>query len=293
MPNFLKKILWATDFSDEAQEALVYASHFSKAFKARLLALHVIPDFPPNLYNTSAVIKGELVRRLEAVKKEAREKLERIRESKGIDFKPVISKGTASKEIIKVAEKEKADLIVIGKRGLSAIEKMFIGSVTNHVLRNSKVPVLVTKKRPHMPQFKKVLVPTDFSPQEEVERDYAWNLAKGLGSLEITIFHVLELHDYDFSPKAVEEMLEAALKRLKKRRVREKEEIKISEVVYRAINASLGIVDYAETNKYDLIVISTCVQSKLERFLLGSTTEKVISLSSIPVFAIPPSRCAG
>ena len=78
-------------------------------------------------------------------------------------------------------------------------------------------------------------------------------------------------------------------KKLKKRRTKEREDIKVSEDVYRAVNAAVGIVDYAETHKYDMIVISTCVQSKLERFFLGSTTEKVISYSHIPVFAIPPS----
>jgi nucleotide-binding universal stress UspA family protein len=102
---------------------------------------------------------------------------------------------------------------------------------------------------------------------------------------------VLELHDCEFTPKVLDEMFKAVLKRLKQREKREKEEIKVKEEVYRAINASIGIVDYAETHKFDLIVISTCVQSKLERFFLGSTTEKVISYSHVPIFALPPSWC--
>jgi nucleotide-binding universal stress UspA family protein len=65
----------------------------------------------------------------------------------------------------------------------------------------------------------------------------------------------------------------------------------VTEEVHRAINASVGIVEYAETHKFDMIVISTCVHSKLERFFLGSTTEKVISYTDIPIFAIPPTYC--
>ena len=86
-------------------------------------------------------------------------------------------------------------------------------------------------------------------------------------------------------------MFNSVLKRLKRRKTTEKEDIRVTEDVYRAINASLGVVDYAETQKFDMIVISTCVHSKLERFFLGSTTEKVISYSSIPIFAIPPAHC--
>ena len=290
MAGFLKKILWATDFSDEGQEALLYADAFAKAFKASIVALHVIPDFSAALYDAAYVIKGELVKKVAAVKKDAEEKLKALQKAKGISFKSIVKEGTAAKVIIEVAEKEGVDLIVIGRRGMSAIEKLFIGSVANQVLRNSPVPILVTKKKTGVPRFKKIIVPTDFSEREEVERDFAWEIAKGFGA-ELTLLHVLELHDYEFSPRVLDDMMDSLLKRLKQRKKREKTEIKIREEVYRAINAAIGIVDYAETHNYDLIVISTCVQSKLERFFLGSTTEKVISYTHIPIFAIPPTYC--
>ncbi len=291
MSNFLKKILWATDFSDEAQEALFYTAAFAKTFNAKIVALHCVPDFSPALYDTASVIRGELARRVDDMKKEADKRLQTIKNHQGIPFKIIVKEGNASKKIIETAEEEKVDLIVIGRRGMSAIEKLFIGSVANHVLRNSPVPILVTKKKTGKPQFKKILVPTDFSDQEEVERDFAWKLAKGFGS-DLTLLHILELHDFEFSPQVLDELFTSLLKRLKKRKTREKAEIKVEEDVYRAINSSIGIVDYAETHKFDLIVISTCVHSKIERFFLGSTTEKVISYTHVPIFAIPPAQCA-
>ncbi len=290
MGVFLKKILWVTDFSDEAQEAFVYAKLFAKTFNAKLIALHVVPDFSPTLYSMTAVIKSELTKRLTEMKKEAERKLTRLQKKQRFEFKSIVLEGNASKKIIETSEKQKVDLIIMGKRGTSAIEKLFIGSVANQVLRNATVPILLTKKRTGKPVFKKILVPTDFSKQEEVERDFAWKLAKGLDS-DITLLHVLELHDYEFSPKALDDMFNSVLKRLKKRKASEKEDIRVTEDVYRAINASLGVVDYADTGKFDMIVISTCVHSKLERFFLGSTTEKVISYSNIPIFAIPPAHC--
>ncbi len=290
MGVFLKKILWVTDFSDEAQEAFIYAKHFANMFKAKLIALHVVPDFSPTLYSMTAVIKSELTKRLTSMKKDAERKLTTLQKKQRFEFKSIVLEGNASKRIIETAEKQKVDMIIMGKRGTSAIEKLFIGSVANQVLRNATVPILLTKKRTGKPAFKKILVPTDFSKQEEVERDFAWKLAKGLDS-DITLLHVLELHDYEFSPRVLDEMLNSVLKRLKRRKTSEKEDIRVTEDVYRAINASLGVVDYADTQKFDMIVISTCVHSKLERFFLGSTTEKVISYSSIPIFAIPPAHC--
>ena len=291
MAKFIKKILWSTDFSDEAQEALLYADEFAKAYDAKIVALHVIPDISPALYDAALVVKGELAKRVAYVKEEALKKFDAIKKAKNLSFDALIKEGSAAKKIIETAEEEKADLIVLGRKGLSAIEKLFIGSVANQVLRNSPIPLLLTKKKRGKPRFKKILVPTDFSEQEEIERDFAWKLAKGFDA-ELTLLHVLELHDYEFTPQTLDEMFDAVMERLKRREKKEREDIPVSEDVYRAINAAVGIVDYADTHRFDMIVISTCVQSKLERFFLGSTTEKVISYSHMPVFAIPPSACA-
>ena len=291
MPRFIDKILWSTDFSDEAQEALLFADAFAKTFDAKIIALHVVPDISPALYDAAQVVKGELAKRVAYVKEEAQKKFDSLKKVKDLEFKALVKEGNAAKKIIETAEEENVDLIVLGRRGLSAIEKLFIGSVANQVLRNSPVPLLLTKKKTGKPRFKKILVPTDFSEQEEIERDFAWKLAKGFDS-SLTLLHVLELHDYEFTPRALDEMFDAVEKRFKQREKKEKEDIPVTEDVYRAINAAVGIVDYADTHKFDMIVISTCVQSKIERFFLGSTTEKVISYTHVPVFAIPPSSCA-
>ncbi len=290
MTDIVNKILWATDFSDESEEAFMYAGIFAKTFDAEVIGLHVLPGFSPEHYQSAIVVIDELKKRMDHMKNVAAGKFESFQKEKDVTFKYLIKDGNAAKVIVETAEEEKADLIVIGRKGLSAIERLFIGNVANQVLRHSHIPILVTKKKSGKPRFKKILVPTDFSEQEEVERDYAWKLAKEFDA-DITLLHILELHDYAFPPRVLDEMMDAVLKKLKQRKRREKEDIKITEDVTRAIHAPVGIVDYADTHKIDLIVISTCAQSKLERFFLGSTTEKVISYSHMPIFAIPPSSC--
>ncbi len=290
MTDFMKKILWATDFSDEANEAFSYADIFAKAFGAEIIGLHVFPGFSPEHYQSAIVVIDELKKRMDHMRNVAEERFRSFQKARHLTFEYHIKDGNAAKVIVETAEDLGVDLVVIGRKGLSAIERLFIGNVANQVLRHSPIPILITKKKSGKPKFKKILVPTDFSEQEEVERDYAWKLAKGFDA-DITLLHILELHDYEFSPRALEEMLDSVLKKLKQRKRREKEDFKIIEDVTRAIDAPVGIVDYVDTHKIDLIVISTCAQSKLERFFLGSTTEKVISYSPVPIFAIPPSYC--
>jgi nucleotide-binding universal stress UspA family protein len=287
MADFLKHILWATDYSEESQEALLYAGLFAKTFGARLSALHVVPDFSPVLYESLPAIEAELTGRIEEAEEAAKARIRDISKARGIVFDDVlVRKGSAAKAICEAADKENADLIVIGQTGISGAGPSVIGSVTNQVLRSSAVPVLVTKKRKGGPAIKKILVPTDFSAREEIERDYAWKLAKGFkGSLGF--LYVMELFGHDF--RLTDELFKAVLEKLKARKAKEHADIVIAEDVYKAVQAADGIVDYADAHRYDMIAMSTHV-GKVARFFLGSTTEKVIARSPVPVFAIPPER---
>ncbi|MGA2360832.1 MAG: universal stress protein [Candidatus Aminicenantales bacterium] len=287
MADFLKHILWATDYSEESQEALLYAGLFAKTFGARLSALHVVPDFSPVLYESLPAIEAELTGRIEEAEQAAKVRIRDISKARSIVFDDVlVRKGSAAKAICEAADKENADLIVIGQTGVSGAGPSAIGSVTNQVLRNSAVPVLVTKKRKGGPAIKKILVPTDFSAREEIERDYAWKLAKGFkGSLGF--LYVMELFGHDF--RLTDELFKAVLEKLKARKAKEHADIVIAEDVYKAVQAADGIVDYAAAHRYDMIAMSTHV-GKVARFFLGSTTEKVIARSAVSVFAIPPER---
>ncbi len=284
--SFIKHILWATDYSDESRDALLHAGLFAATFGARLSALHVVPDFSPVLYESLPAAEAELTGRIERARAAAEAKIVDISRAQGIKFDSVlVRKGSPANAICEAAATEKADLIVIGRTGLSGSGRSAIGSVTNRVLHGSAVPVLVTKKRAGGPSIRKILVPTDFSSREEVERDHAWRLAKAFKA-SLGFLYVMELFGHDF--RLTDELFKAVLAKLKSRRAKEHEDIEMTEDVTKAIYASDGIIEYADTHKYDLIVMSTHV-GKVARVLLGSTTEKVIARSSLPVFAIPSS----
>jgi nucleotide-binding universal stress UspA family protein len=288
MPGFIKNILWPTDFSPEGEEALRYAGLFAKAFSARITALHVVPDLLPAFYADHPAVEAELSRRMKEVNEEARSKLQAVEKQRKFAFKKIIvAEGSAAKKIVETAEKEKADLIVMGKRGQSMLERVLIGSVANHVVRHSAVPVLLTKKGKAPVGIKKILVPTDFTKEEDAEREFAWDLAKGFGA-SLTFLYVLELFGHEF--RMVDHMFKAALAKFKKRAQRAKKGIAVSKDVIRAATAAAGIDEYSRKRRFDLIVMATCARG-LGRFLLGSTTDKVISLTDLPVYVLPPHYC--
>ena len=287
MKYAVKNILWATDFSREAADALAYAELFAKKCQARISAVHVVPEMGPALIEARPAYMEEVYVQVEANKERAGKKLTELASKRGISFaKVIIEAGSPVKKIIEIAGREKADLIVMGKRGQSALEKILVGSVANGVLRHAPAPVLFAGKKRLRPAIRKILVPTDFSKRENIERDVAWELASTFGA-DLTLLHVMALYNYRVGPETAEAMLRDLLALLKKREVRERKNFKVSEEVIRDFNAAAGIVNYAQTKKFDLIAISTYTHTALGRFFLGSNTERVISLSDVPVFAIP------
>jgi nucleotide-binding universal stress UspA family protein len=289
MKRFLKNILWPTDFSHEALDALLYADIFAREFGAGITALHVAPDLSLALYDeASPSVQEELIRQMDVSRKDARASIQELAQKKSISLKKiVVAEGSPSKKIIETAEKEKTDLIVMGKRGLSLLEKILVGSVANHVLRHSPVPVLLTKKRRKKLEVKKILVPTDFSKEEDIERDFAWKVAQRFGA-SLTFLYVLELYGYDF--RMVDHMFDAVLDKFKARVKKDGWGVPVFADVVRATTAAQGIESYVRKHHYDLVVMATCA-GPLGRFLLGSTTEKVVSAVDVPVFAIPPKVC--
>jgi len=230
MTHPIKNVLWATDFSEESKEALAYASFMAKAFKAKLVALHVVPDFAPALYEAWPEAQAELASKIEGSKASAKAKLERMCEKQGVCAnKIIVAEGAAAKVILKTAKKESAGLIVVGRKGVSGHEQNLIGSVTHRILRGARVPVLVTKGTDaKIGDLGKILVPTDFSSEEDVERDQAWKLAKVLGS-SLTFLYVMELFGHDF--RLTDEMFDSVLKKLQARKKREHKAVEINEAV--------------------------------------------------------------
>ncbi len=146
--RIVKKILVATDGSDTSKRAVDYAIDMASRYNAKLVILHVLNLLIPRVrkhLSSSALDKvHEEDRRmarivLEDAQKKAEEKHVEATAELVEDHMPVYG------EIIMCAERESADLIVVGTRGKSGFTKLLLGSVASGVVTYSPVPVLVVK----------------------------------------------------------------------------------------------------------------------------------------------------
>jgi len=148
-----KKVLFCTDFSENADYAFEFAYGIAKRDEGLLYILHVIPENPhhafaedivstENLENIQKTIEEDIVNNF---------KERYIKKIEGeIEFETISKSGREDNEILKLAKEEHVDLIVMGTHGKTGIEHVFFGSVAEKVLKRSPIPVFVipSKKRP-------------------------------------------------------------------------------------------------------------------------------------------------
>ena len=141
MENKIKRILVPMDGSKASLRALDEAIEVARACHATILGVYSIPFLPAEFMPT--VVPYKIYQ-----KKEAGKLLEnaKYRAAKhGILFSYAIVYGSPIEQILGIAKKKKADLIVIGARGKGRVAELFLGSVSNAVLHKSSIPVLLVK----------------------------------------------------------------------------------------------------------------------------------------------------
>ena len=143
----IKKIVCPTDFSDPSYEGLKVAREFAEHFSAELILANVI--FPGPIVPGVAEPGFHIPAALEAMQETAEKKLQDLSRKKmpeNIPVRTLVIIGKPAYEIVDLADKEKADIIVIATHGESGWQKFLFGSVTEKVIRMASCPVLTVQQ---------------------------------------------------------------------------------------------------------------------------------------------------
>ncbi len=147
VPVKVKRILAATDFSPCAEAAVRWAMALGKAFGAEVALLNVMDLRSPAI----ADLPGEMATiampdLLEQVRRESVVETKKLA-ARFPGAKTLLREGIPRAMILQVAEEIGADLIVMGTHGRTGLAHVFFGSVAEHVVQRSNVPVLTVRQR--------------------------------------------------------------------------------------------------------------------------------------------------
>lgn len=155
----IKRILYATDMSENSRQAFGYAASLAIQYEARMLVLHVIEPINPNTYMQISGAMGEaewvnlqldfensMVDSLGTKLRDFCREMQTSIEDLNIDDANIlIRKGMSVDEILLAASELKADLIVMGTHGYGMMKDALMGGTARRIVRRSDIPVLVVR----------------------------------------------------------------------------------------------------------------------------------------------------
>jgi nucleotide-binding universal stress UspA family protein len=138
----IEKIVFPTDFSHASDAAMAFASSLARDTGAKMLIVHV--EEPPTAYGGGNLYYGVPEPEREALI----EMLERLKPTTDdVPYEHRLLSGDPARQVIELAEQEKAGLIVMGTHGRTGVLRLLMGSVAEEIVRRSSCPV-VTYKAP-------------------------------------------------------------------------------------------------------------------------------------------------
>jgi nucleotide-binding universal stress UspA family protein len=298
MRKQFKNILCATDFSDFSNHTVSYGVALAKEFEAKLFICHVI-DL------SSVAIYGEFqldpVGQQNRIMEDANAQLEDLTGNQPVAWEPLITVGKPADEIARAVEEKEIDLVITATRGRSGLKRIILGSVTERLMRTLACPLLVMSSPEHDPvgtadrefKLKKILVGCDFSPDSDQAFNHGLSLAQEFQS-ELHLAHVIE-------PPAQPDLLkgETSVTFEIREDYRDLLTNKLKDMVpeeagnWCTPQTSLlegqpyeELVNYAESNDIDMIVLGVRGHGLVKTLFLGSTTDRVIRRSPCPVLSV-------
>ncbi|HHW20097.1 MAG TPA: universal stress protein [Thermodesulfovibrio thiophilus] len=278
------KILICIDGSQESLHAFEEAIKFAQDKKLDVFVLSVAPPYSGDL---GLIGIGLSLQELNKAYQQALDVAKNIAERYKIYVQPLYEEGEPYEKIVDISEELSVDLIVMGKKGLSAVEQILIGSVTERVIGYSKVDVLVVPKFSSI-KWNSIVVATDGSKDSKIACERALQVAKQYSCQKVSIVSIPEVASEVFAIKP--EIFDTHLNKIKQHLTYWEEKFS-KESIQTKIFIQEGkpykqILEIASNTQSDIIITGSHGRTGLRRLLMGSTCQRVIGLSKIPTLVI-------
>jgi nucleotide-binding universal stress UspA family protein len=300
MKIHFQRILCATDLSDFSNSAVIQAVGMAKEFGARLTICHVI-DLPLVTMHGAAFVYQE--EQIDEMRESALDQIRNLVKGGELEWEAIVETGPVSSTLCRLATEKQADLAIVSTHGRTGIRRLFLGSVTERLLRTIGCPLLVVTPPDKAGRvesqfkgfgFKQILVGCDFSADSDRAVQFGLSLAQEFEAV-IHLVHVVETFVYRDAMLPEAEMADAYTETSAS--LRKRLEALVPEEAHNWCQVEFACEDgkpfqalksYAENHAVDLIVLGVRGHSLVETLLLGSTTDRVIRNVACPVLSVCP-----
>ncbi|HLY98342.1 MAG TPA: universal stress protein [Candidatus Angelobacter sp.] len=185
-----RNILYLTDFTPASEAAFSCALAFARHFNAHLYPAHAVAPYMPT--ELEVPVAPDILEKLEA---DQRAKLVELVRNTGLPSTVLVTREDIENAVPHWINEHGIDLIVMGTHARKGVDRMFLGSTAEAIVREATCPALtvgpnVSPQFTDELDFKKVLIATSLTKQQEPAVSYALSFARERGA-DITVLHVL------------------------------------------------------------------------------------------------------
>ena len=270
----MKRILIATDFSSIASNAANYAIDMALATHADVFIMHVA-NIPIGYSEVPVVItEEEMLHNAEKHMLDLKEELNAQARGK-INIETEVSTGVFFDCLNEICDKVKPYAVVIGSHGKSAIERIFFGSEAVNAMKHLMWPLIAVPREAKFSLIKKIGLACDFDHVVETTNvDEIKTLVNDFHA-ELHVLNIGKKEEYRpevvFQSGLLQEMLK---------------DLRPDYHFIASENTDQGIIDFAEQNHFDLLIVLPKRHSLMDKLLHKSFTKQLVLHSHVPVMAL-------
>jgi nucleotide-binding universal stress UspA family protein len=271
----MKSILVPVDFSEQAKYAAKAASDIAKISNAKIYLLHML-ELPTGVIDPSSYGSSSNTPTALLFLKRAHEKFEEFKKLpflKGLDVEDSVQFHKAFDGIIEESEKQKVDLIVMGSKGTSGLEEMLVGSNTEKVVRNSKIPVLVIKNEIDNFKIENIVFASNFEKKNKVSFQKILDFAS-LFNARIHLLKINTINNFETTKESSD-----AIRNF----INNYDLGDYTLNIYNDISVESGIINFASVIDADVILINTSGRKGLSYLFTGSIGKDISNHAELPV----------
>jgi nucleotide-binding universal stress UspA family protein len=297
----ITRILVGIDFSAESETALAHALCVARHTGAEVVLGHAgnVPDPTPDIPDTIRAAADRYRELASEHLADSRARLEELRQrhtGQGVELSHMMIDAFPDTGLAEAAAELRADLVVVGTHGRTGLRRFLLGSVAERVVRLTETAVMVARPPAPAAPYRRILVPTDFSPVAERAVEAAVALAApgaAIDLLHLWQLPALALGDWAPAPSlpATVEPLRAELadsaRVLGDELLARHRTDRVALAYHHADEPPVpGIQVRLERGGYDLVVMGSHGRRGLRRWLLGSVAEATVRYSPCSVLVL-------
>jgi len=280
-----QNIVVGLDKSEYSEAALIESAHWVKKHGGKLSVVNAV-YFDHEEFSYSPDL---LDKRLQAGSERCDEVFKKYQSEFGINMDCIVREGEPHEVIVREAGELQADLIAMGTYGRKGLKRIIMGSVTSGVILDSPCDVLVVRKpcEKCTGSYESILLPFDGSELSKKALKRTLELKKGDPNVMITLLYVIPRYEEMlgfFKTNTIEEKLYSEASKI----VQEGENLAYADghIISTIVEQGAPFEKICEIAKglgVDLIVMGSHGWRGVNKAILGSTTERVIAHSPVPV----------